>query len=209
MRSVLGNPENLLLCDFICHGVPSAEWFKRYLLQMEQRYGAKAVKADFRSKAAGWKPMIMEIEFENGRIHRQTIVGDPYLFDFDKNNHLKEVCYGCNRIARSAADLSIGDYGATKEKKNLVDTNEGISVVRVNTPQGERFFDALRGRPDLFVEGLSDADVDATFIVRSRKLPKNHDVLPAEFPMHPKRTLREKLLYLYFDVYITKLVHRL
>jgi len=208
VRSVLGNPDNLLLCDFICHGVPPADWFKRYLLQMEQRYGAKAVKVDFRSKVIGWMPKIMEIKFANGRTYRKTSVGDPFLFDFGKNTHLREVCYGCNRIALSAADLSIGDYWANKHKKQLENTNEGISVVRVNTPHGARFFDALRDRPDLFVAGLSDSDVDETFVVRSRKLPGNHDVYPPEFPMHPKRTLREKLLYVYFDVYVKKLVHR-
>lgn len=209
VRSVLGTPDNLLLCDFICHGVPSADWFKRYLLQMEKRYGAKATKVDFRSKIMGWALLVMEIRFANGKASVKSQFGDAYLADFDQNNHLREGCYGCNQIIRSVADISIGDYWATKQKKNLLDTNEGISIMRVNTPQGERFFDQLRDRPDLFVEVLSDADVDETFIVRSRKLPKTHDVYPPEFPMHPKRNLLGKLRFLKYEVYFKKLVYRL
>ena len=209
VRSVLGSPENLLLCDFICHGVPSADWFKRYLLQQERRFCSRAVKVDFRSKAMGWLPKLMEIRFENGRVYRRTNLGDPFLVDFDQNNHLNEVCYNCNRILRSAADLSIGDYWESKKKKQLEDTNEGISVVRINTPRGERFFDELRSRTDLFMAELSDADVDETFVLRCRKPPKNHDVYPNEFPMQPKLNWYGKLLFIYFDVYLRKLVHRL
>ncbi len=209
VRSVLGSPENLLLCDFICHGVPSADWFKRYLLQMERRFGAKAVKVDFRSKLMGWTPLVMEVRFANGKASTKTNFGDPFLVDFGHNNHLREGCYGCNQIVRSVADLSIGDYWANKQKKQLPDTNEGISVVRVNTPLGKRFFDQFRDLPDVFAEELADADVDETFVFRTRPLPKTHDVYPAEFPMHPTRNLKEKLLFLYFEIYRRKLVHRL
>lgn len=209
VRSVLGTPDNLLLCDFICHGVPSADWFKRYLLQMEKQYGAKATEVDCRSKAMGWALLVMEIHFANGKVSVKSQFGDAYLADFDHNNHLREGCYGCNQIIGSLADISIGDYWATKQKKNLLDTNEGISIMRVNTPHGTRFFDQLRDRPDLFVEELSDADVDETFIVRSRKLPKTHDVYPAEFPMHPKRDFYGKLRFLKYEILIKKLIHRL
>lgn len=209
VRSVLGTPDNLLLCDFICLGVPSADWFKRYLLQMEQKFGAKATKVDFRSKLIGWTPLIMEIRFANGKVSRKTTFGDAFIVDYIQNNHFREVCYGCNQIMRSVADISIGDYWANQQKKLFVDTNEGISVVRVNTPQGERFFGQLRDRPDLFVEALSDADVDETFIDRSRKLPKTHDVYPSEFPMHPKRNLLGKLRFLKYEVLLKKLVYRL
>ncbi len=208
-RSVLGSPENLILCDFICLGVPSADWFKRYLLQMEKRFGAKASKVDFRSKLMGWTPLIMEIRFANGKVSRKTTFGDAFIRDYAQKHHLREACYGCNMITQSVADISLGDYWANKQKNRIADTNEGISAVRVNTPQGGRFFDQLRNRPDLFVEELSDADVDETFIERSRKLPKNHNVYPAEFPMHPKRNWYGKLRFLYYDVFLKKLVYRL
>lgn len=209
VRSVLGTPDNLLLCDFICHGVPSADWFKSYLLQMEKRFGSKATKADFRSKLMGWSPLVMDIRFENGKVSQNTHFGDAYLVDFDQNNHLREGCYGCNLIIKSVADISIGDYWANKQKERIAETNEGISVVRLNTPHGARFFDQFRDRPDLFVETLSGADVDETFIVRSRKLPRTHDVYPEEFPMHPKRDWRGKLRFLKYEILLKKLVYRL
>ncbi len=46
--------ENLFCCDIICMGVPSPEWFKRYI-ETQTRNGHPISSVSFRDKRAGWK----------------------------------------------------------------------------------------------------------------------------------------------------------
>ena len=209
IRSVLGQNNNLVLLDFVCHGVPSAVWFETYLKQIEKKYNSKAIKVDFRSNAFGWSPECMEIHFNNGKIYRRTNCGDPWMIDFAANKHLRENCYNCDRCLRSDADITIGDYWAVKHKKNMQNDNTGISVARVQTKVGQNLFQDLLNSNTVFVKELSKGEVDETFVSRSRKVPKDRGEYPAEFPMKPKLSKKNLLLKMYYEFVIRKLKYHM
>ena len=202
VRSVLGYRENLFLCDFICHGTPSALWFEKYLRTLENKYESKVTFVDFRSKLVGWAPHCIHIKFGNGKEYIKTSAADPYLIDFSKNLHLRKNCYNCNRILNSQADLSLGDYWAVRVYKNMENTNEGISIVRAQTELGAKYLEKIKTTPQVFSKDLTEHEVERTFIHRNRRIPASCDEFPEVFPMHPKRNIKGWLHYFYYEIFI-------
>lgn len=200
IRSVFGNNTKLVICDFLCHGVPSAEWYNRYLREMENKYNSKAEEVLFRSKAFGWRLYCMKIVFENGKQYLKTRYSDPYFIDFFKNSHLRTSCYSCNRIAHSAADITFGDYWAVQRNGNIFDDDTGISVIALRTKRGKDFFNTHLAFNNAFIQSLSQEDMAGTFISRSRKKPSDNDVLPDRFIMHPDLSIKEKIYKFYAEL---------
>lgn len=130
-----GSYENLLTCDFLCHGVPAAKVFRQYICNLEERYG-KVQHIDFRSKAYGWKTYCTRAEFKSGHVYLRTKFFDPYMRLFFENAVLRDACYECQRLQQSNADITLGDWWRVTEAKDVCDTDEGISLVGVHTEKG-------------------------------------------------------------------------
>ena len=126
---------NLLTCDFLCHGVPSAGIYQKYISDLEANYGP-VTGVDFRSKAYGWRAYCSKVSFSTGKVYLKTRNLDPYLRIFFGNNALRDACYSCTRLQNSNADITLGDFWRVKEAGNIPDTNEGISLVGVHTQKG-------------------------------------------------------------------------
>lgn len=126
--------ENLFLVDLICHGVPSPKIWSDYLVYIEKKYG-KIKKAYFRDKRIGWN------------VHKETFVCDKehsfitFKKLFYSNISLKKCCYSC-RFSRyeRISDLTIGDFWGSERIPSLPKDNKGISLVLVNTKQGQILF---------------------------------------------------------------------
>lgn len=75
LNSFLGTRhENLLMCDVICHGVPSPKVFEDYLQEIERKNQSNVTGYSFRDKTKGWgKPSVI-IEFENGMKESTTLL---------------------------------------------------------------------------------------------------------------------------------------
>ncbi|MBQ7122254.1 MAG: Coenzyme F420 hydrogenase/dehydrogenase, beta subunit C-terminal domain [Clostridia bacterium] len=142
LMSFLGKSyTNLITCDFLCHGVPSAGIYTKYIDNLESKYG-KIKSIDFRSKAFGWKAYCTKAEFESGKTYLKTLFRDPYLRLFFENNILRDSCYGCKRLDNSNADLTIGDFWRVCDT-DIPDTNEGISLVCAHTAKGREVTEKL------------------------------------------------------------------
>lgn len=205
VRKIFGGNPNLLICDFICHGVTPAKWFGLYLDEMEALYGAKAVDVGFRSKAMGWRLYCMKIEFDNGKTYLKSQAADPYMLDFFENNHLRTNCYSCSRALHSVADITLGDYWAVNVKHNMKDTDEGISFVCLRTEKAKRFFEEnFIGNEAVFVQKLSDGEVDETLVSRVRKVPKGNDIIPEKFNIKPQLGAKGNIKKLYYEQYVRK-----
>ena len=140
----------LLTCDFLCHGVPAAGLFEKYVLDLEQKYG-KIKQLSFRSKYYGWKAYCVVAEFEGGKQYVKTRFQDPYLRMFFENVGLRENCLTCRRLEQSNADITIGDYWRVKSSPEIQDTNEGISLVGIHTENGRKMVEMLRDNCEVFL----------------------------------------------------------
>lgn len=125
----------LLYCvDIVCHGVPSAEVWSRYLTGLCA--GHRVSSVSFRDKSSGWKDFGMAITGDSLRyirVHRD----DLYMKSFLRNVNLRPSCYRCNtKHGRSGADITIGDFWGVPSAD--YDSN-GVSQVIVMTERGAQW----------------------------------------------------------------------
>lgn len=186
--------DKLLTCDFLCHGVPGAGVFEKYISDLEKAYG-KVTDVDFRSKTFGWKSYCIKITFASGKVYLKTLYSDPYLRAFFGNTAHRNACFSCTRLQKSNADLTLGDFWGVKKANNVADTNEGISIVGVHTTKGQQALDRLASRQCCFLQPLEKAQYAYAYqtqLTKPQHVPKDGD------PLHgptPAKTVLKGLLY--------------
>lgn len=139
-----GRPENLLLIELICHGVPSDNMLQTYIRLRERTAQSKVKSIEFRRKIHGWHNSSIFIPFENGCIYKKSIYEDLYMKGFLSAIYLKESCYNCHfREFRSCADIIIGDFWGSEVEFPELDDNTGLSAVIVLSKKGMVFLSEL------------------------------------------------------------------
>ena len=151
--------ENLLLVDFICHGVPSPSVWKDYVEYMSRK--GNIVRAIFRDKSvAGWKVHADSFLYEDGK--KRT--GDTFRVLFYKNIILRHNCGNCPyNVTAHPADVTIGDFWGVAEVLPVMDSGAGTSMVICNTEKGKLLMSRIR---ELELETVS-----LTYDFMSRKNP--------------------------------------
>lgn len=146
LNSFLGKSDkrNLYLVDIICHGVPSPNIFKDYLVYLENKYEKKIKKFNFRDKHdIGWSKHVESIDFGDKKIYSRE-----YTKLFYENIMLRESCYNCyfTNLNRPS-DITIGDYwGWQKTDKEFNRDDKGVSLVLCNTLKGLNLFNDIKNK---------------------------------------------------------------
>lgn len=174
LKNFLGKSyDNLLTCDFLCHGVPAAGVFEKYIANLEETYG-KVKDIDFRSKAFGWKSYCSKVTFVSGKEYLRTLYHDPYLRIFFENAALRDACYSCRRLQNSNADITLGDFWGVKNAETVSDTNDGISLVGIHTAKGQQALDVLINQKRCFAQLLTKDQYSYAYQKQRRK-PQNRE----------------------------------
>lgn len=137
LRAALGQRENLILCDLVCHGVPSPLLWEEYKRTLSQEQGAPVNWASFRTKANGWFRGQYQIYYTvDGRDER---LEDTRFFELYLRGRylLRPSCYSCPFAdTRRASDITIADYwGIEKYDESWCD-RRGVSLILVSTDKG-------------------------------------------------------------------------
>lgn len=151
---------NLLLVDFICHGVPSQLTFDKYIEWLEDRKGYKIKNFTFRHKKYGVNNGISSLihtEFGTDYVYR---LEDSFMYGALENWSLRDSCHNCtsngdNRVA----DITIADFWGIKNLKNsslFKEKSKGISAVICSTIKGEEILQTLHGIVDFEEVKLAD-----------------------------------------------------
>lgn len=198
-----GEYENLLTCDFLCHGVPAAGVFKKYISNLEARYG-EVKHVDFRSKTFGWKAYCSRVEFVSGKVYLRTKFLDPYLRTFFENAVLRKSCYECGRLQQSNADITLGDWWRVTEANDVYDTDEGVSLVGVHTEKGMFAIERLINEGLCYSKTLT-SDQYAYAYQRKSKKPADredrlHQVVVTEDLFKSPMTIKKKLAGLVYEL---------
>ena len=133
VRSFVGKREGqLYTVDLICHGTPSCQLLREFLLERNKRLSGKAI-LDFRKKiqfCLRWRGG------ETGITGRRM---DPYTIAFLEGLSYTENCYSC-RYARGkrVSDITLGDSWGTEL---VAEESAGVSLVLTQTTKG---FELLR-----------------------------------------------------------------
>jgi coenzyme F420-reducing hydrogenase beta subunit len=135
--------KKLILCDVVCHGVPSLRVFHLYLNSLFE--SEVVVEYTFRSKLMGWvSPLAVS---ERGRQYNAPASRDAFIEGYVGHHlFLQPECYRCpfQNIPRQG-DISLGDFWNVP--KQLYHAH-GVSIITVNTAKGEKMINstAQKGR---------------------------------------------------------------
>ena len=146
IKSYIGQvPDNLILAEVVCHGVPSQRVWDIYLSGLEKEQGCKVKSVSFRDKSKTWRKSDFLVLFEDGTELRQPNSENPYMRAFLKNLSLRPSCSNC-RFKRfsSGADITMGDFWGSTELGDSFNDDICISVVALNTQRGRICFDSVK-----------------------------------------------------------------
>lgn len=135
-----GLRERAVIVDLICHGIPTAYLWEKYLDEKDREHGTGLYpQVHFRDKADGWRQRSLKVQGEQVNCVHGEREDDFYTF-FRSGYCRMQACFDCPYRQRSAADLRIGDYWGSRFEKD----NEGVSMVLANTARGEALISILR-----------------------------------------------------------------
>lgn len=146
--------DNLLTCDVLCHGVPSAVFFNKYIAWIEKEHDSLVEEIRFRDKKYGWLRYSQNILFSN---QQQLII--PFsenLFSkgFLSNICLREACYQCcYKTGKKFSDITLGDFWGVQVFYPELFDDKGTSIVFVHSQKGEDFL--AREKNNLKLEPVS------------------------------------------------------
>lgn len=150
--------ENLITCDFICHGVPSPLVWQKYVEYWGNIQKNQIEKVNFRNKDFGWKSFSIRIDFEDGKKYTEKLSKDLYLRGFIANTYLRPSCHNCSfKGMDRPSDITIADFwGVEKVCPEMFDKN-GTSLIVVNSSNGEELFDYIKHEMTYKEVNLKDA----------------------------------------------------
>lgn len=151
LKAFLGREyDGLVTCDFICHGVPSPGYFRKYV---RQRIKSLCIDGAsdyiFRNlRAWGWR---CAIQTRGGGCIDFDSQSDPYMGSFLSGLNYRECCYNCKfATERRCSDLTIGDFWSVKDFGLLTRKYEkGTSLLLINTMKGRGMLSRISSCLDL------------------------------------------------------------
>ncbi len=169
LKTYLHNKEwdNLILLDFICHGVPANKHFTEYKHFEEKMQKSKINHLDFRPKGEmkGWSGASLKFTLKTGNVVYKTNADSLYYKSFYGNAFLRKSCYQCDYTHRPASDITLADFWGIYKYKPELNDNKGISLALLNTAQGSRVFDIINN--ELESEELPQSAVEYVFKERT------------------------------------------
>lgn len=134
-----GDNENLFVCDFICHGVPSPKVWKDYLKWREEELGTIR-SARFRNKRYEGKGWHCESFFtEDGKEHDSN----DYAAIFYSHLAHRESCFSCPFAKEKRyADITTG--GFIDLRLLTYKPKYDLSKLFINTERGKRLMDYIK-----------------------------------------------------------------
>lgn len=156
--------DNLLLVDFVCHGVPSPLVWRMYLKELVASIATKnsvftAYKPEnikiediqFRDKEKGWKKYSFLLKLsatqgaeKNTVFFLETLDKNMFMRGFLSDLYLRPSCYKCpSKSLKSGSDITIADYWGIENVIPEFDDDKGVSLVLINTIKGENLYNLL------------------------------------------------------------------
>lgn len=150
VKSITGNPKNLLTMDVVCHGVPSAAILQEYLTVLGKGFMGRIEGFTFRDKSCN-KRFCARIDVRRGNHQRTYYLRSSYISFYKyflESAIYRENCYSCPYACGSrVSDLTVGDYwGVDKIHGTQICSDEykgheHWSCLLINTEKGEQLID--------------------------------------------------------------------
>lgn len=138
VKSFMGDADNLYTAEIICHGVPSAIVFKKYIEELEKKHNSSVIEIIFRFKKYGWGKNHYAIRFDNGEVLEEESVNNDFHSLYLEGVISRESCGQCefSHLPRTA-DIILADYWKYNGELTEVSKGKGISLVVTGSDKGE------------------------------------------------------------------------
>ena len=118
---------NLLVVDFLCHGVPNNKMFKDHISFLEKYYGEVILDYTFRDKVYGWDSYNNNVYLSKKR--KTRLINQAYYDFFVNNISLRPSCYNCAyRSLHRSSDITIADFWGIEKLRGKRNT-KGVSLI--------------------------------------------------------------------------------
>lgn len=136
--------DNLITADVLCHGVPSANVWQKYLDEQQAENHSKIKEIYFRHKSSGWKHYSFMMQFENGKVYTEVYEKNTFMKLFLSDICLRPSCHHCKfkGISR-CSDITMGDAWGVESYMPEMDDDKGTSVLLIHTEKGKKLFDEI------------------------------------------------------------------
>ena len=167
--------DNLILVDFICHGVPSPLVWQKYLNYMAKGRAVKNI--NFRDKIIGWQKFSFTVEYNDGTRYSVPFFENTYMNLFLKNYILRTSCYNCSsKYPNKYSDITLGDlWGADIIIPNHDD--KGITLALINSDKGRKVFENIKNCMNVVPVNSGDAFKYNPNALSSASMPENRQII--------------------------------
>ncbi len=198
LRGFLGKEyNNLFICDFICHGVPSPFMLSSYRNWLHSQRFPKILRINFRDKSKGWYDALRVIHCEE---KEYTLKGknDNYWIGFNDNKNLQECCYNCKFLGKKRlSDITIADFWGIGKIEPFGHRNEiekGVSAVILSTKKGEELFKHASHLLHTYLRSIDELVIGNMAMIKPSPRPKCRDSFYSDLNKLPYKELMETYL---------------
>lgn len=170
--------DNLITCDFVCHGVPSPIIFANYKQWLEKQYKSSLVDFVFRDKKWSWMSFNIKATFQNGKIYYGTWFKDKYLRLFLGELISRKSCYSCKYCNMNRpSDITIADFWGVRFKRNEISNykDTGLSLALINSKKGEILFEKSKKTLIYYKRSAKDIQLSQKSFNSPWQEPKNRN----------------------------------
>lgn len=152
LKHFLGNHENLITMEVICHGVPAPEVWRTYLTRLKEEKNLKKIlNVCFRNKSFGWNNYHLLISAYDHTAKQEdpptefyeNAAENPFMQAFLHDLSLRPSCYHCcARQGCSHADITAGDFWGIEKVLAEFGDNKGVSAVLIHSENGKLLWES-------------------------------------------------------------------
>lgn len=137
----------LVVCDFICHGVPSSVLFKEHLASLVGK--TELLELDFRPKDNGWSAKNFLLRTKKKTVYIPFVFDSFYRGFMSENVFLRRSCYDCINREGHLSDITIADFWGWREYDPNINDEKGLSLIVANNDNGRRLVESIWDEFDL------------------------------------------------------------
>lgn len=168
---------NLVLVDFVCHGVPGRKAWNAYK-ESYKKMGNELASVNMRDKSSGWTNG--NYSWKETTTDGKTIITprrkNAFMRGMLANLYLRPSCFECRfKGLDRCTDITLGDYWGVWKYMPEMDDNKGTSLVIVHTDQGLHLFYKVRESLKVAEADIEKATIKNSCIVESTKYNRKRE----------------------------------
>lgn len=152
-------PENLILVDIICHGVPSLHMLRQHIKNVANY--SHYDKVLFREGNGIYVVVVVDGKEVYRRYFNRPRYKDFYINSFFDGYTYRESCYNCRyACSQRVSDITIGDFwrlGKNIPADDIPEHPHGISVMLPSTDKGKNLIEAIASEMNLYKRSVDEA----------------------------------------------------